>query len=333
MTSDWERHRAADRRHAPGARRACAAMRSRVEDCRHRADLARDCAASASIRPDTAGTVGCAPRSRFRSTRSDDWNCCGVVQRHRPEPSCAACRHPLLSTLRWLRGARRPEHARPWGESSFEGLCYTPLSTRGHRRTGARERLLDGRGSHARSAARRARCAGDPRASSTMTGAARGVEYLKGQRLVPRARGRRAQRRASAREVRARREVILCGGAFNTPQLLMLSGIGPAAELRSHGIPVRVDLPGVGTQPAGPLRSGDDAPHAPALAHARRRALRAWRSAVAALERSARRHVRLERRGAGVDPPLARRPGPSPTFSAWRCWRDFEGYRAGLLRV
>ena len=44
----------------------------------------------------------------------------------------------------------------------------------------------------------------------------------------------------------ASREVLLCGGALNTPQLLMLSGIGPAAHLRQHGIEVRVDLPGVG---------------------------------------------------------------------------------------
>jgi choline dehydrogenase-like flavoprotein len=44
----------------------------------------------------------------------------------------------------------------------------------------------------------------------------------------------------------ARREVILCGGAFNSPQMLMLSGIGPAAELRRHGIAVRQDMPGVG---------------------------------------------------------------------------------------
>ncbi len=46
--------------------------------------------------------------------------------------------------------------------------------------------------------------------------------------------------------MRARREVILCGGVFNSPQLLMLSGVGPRAELEKHGIPVRVDLPGVG---------------------------------------------------------------------------------------
>jgi choline dehydrogenase len=46
--------------------------------------------------------------------------------------------------------------------------------------------------------------------------------------------------------VRARREVILCGGAINSPHLLMLSGVGPAAELQSLGIPVIHDAPGVG---------------------------------------------------------------------------------------
>src|SRR5690606_27821727 len=45
---------------------------------------------------------------------------------------------------------------------------------------------------------------------------------------------------------KARKEVILAGGAFNTPQLLMLSGIGPQAELATHGIATRIDLPGVG---------------------------------------------------------------------------------------
>jgi choline dehydrogenase-like flavoprotein len=45
---------------------------------------------------------------------------------------------------------------------------------------------------------------------------------------------------------RARQEVVLCGGAINSPQLLMLSGIGPAAHLAELGIPVVRDLPGVG---------------------------------------------------------------------------------------
>lgn len=45
---------------------------------------------------------------------------------------------------------------------------------------------------------------------------------------------------------RAGREVILCGGTINSPQLLMLSGIGAPDELSAHGIPVKVPLPGVG---------------------------------------------------------------------------------------
>ncbi len=48
------------------------------------------------------------------------------------------------------------------------------------------------------------------------------------------------------RHARARREVILAGGTIGTPQLLMLSGIGPAEHLAEHGIAVVVDAPGVG---------------------------------------------------------------------------------------
>ena len=57
--------------------------------------------------------------------------------------------------------------------------------------------------------------------------------------VVFRHKGRRAT-------VSARRETILAGGAINSPQLLLLSGIGPAVQLRQHGIEVRHDLPGVG---------------------------------------------------------------------------------------
>ncbi|WP_026870448.1 choline dehydrogenase [Inquilinus limosus] len=58
-----------------------------------------------------------------------------------------------------------------------------------------------------------------------------GVEYAQGPQV---------------RVARAAREVILCGGAINSPQLLMLSGVGPADQLRRHGIAVVHDLPGVG---------------------------------------------------------------------------------------
>ena len=46
--------------------------------------------------------------------------------------------------------------------------------------------------------------------------------------------------------VGAAREIILSGGVINSPHLLMLSGIGPADHLQTHGIPVLQDLPGVG---------------------------------------------------------------------------------------
>ncbi|CAM4008241.1 GMC family oxidoreductase [Roseateles saccharophilus] len=50
----------------------------------------------------------------------------------------------------------------------------------------------------------------------------------------------------AARSLRARREVIVSAGAFGSPQLLMLSGIGPGAHLQRMGIAVQRDLPGVG---------------------------------------------------------------------------------------
>ncbi len=61
-----------------------------------------------------------------------------------------------------------------------------------------------------------------------------------------RAAGVRYEVAGSVRQVTARREVILCGGAINSPQLLKLSGVGPEAELRALGINVVHALPGVG---------------------------------------------------------------------------------------
>jgi choline dehydrogenase len=54
------------------------------------------------------------------------------------------------------------------------------------------------------------------------------------------------RRRGQEASVRAERETILSGGAFASPQLLLLSGVGPAEELRAHGIRVVADMPGVG---------------------------------------------------------------------------------------
>ncbi|AIU27737.1 GMC family oxidoreductase [Pandoraea pnomenusa] len=69
------------------------------------------------------------------------------------------------------------------------------------------------------------------------------------QRIVfdgKRATGVKLQRRGALETIRARAEVVLSAGAFNSPQLLMCSGIGPAAQLRAHGVAVLVDAPGVG---------------------------------------------------------------------------------------
>src|SRR5439155_2117788 len=57
-------------------------------------------------------------------------------------------------------------------------------------------------------------------------------------------------------EVIRSREVVLCGGTVNSPQLLLLSGIGPRAELERHGIPVVHELPGVGAHLEDHLTGG-----------------------------------------------------------------------------
>jgi len=146
----------------------------------------------------------------------------------------------LLRLVRW----QGDPNSRLWGRRCFHGVCYTPLTTQRHARHGTRERLLD----VAQRCPSMLRIELDALATRVLIdgqGNACGVEYLKGRHLY-RAHASPSAEAGERREVRARREVILAGGAFNTPQLLMLSGIGPAAHLGQHGIPVRVDLPGVG---------------------------------------------------------------------------------------
>jgi choline dehydrogenase len=123
------------------------------------------------------------------------------------------------------------------------GIRYLPLTTHRHRRTSARERVLD----VARRFPDRLKIVLNALATRVILDAgnrAAGVEYLRGERLYractnPNEAGEPASLYAS-------REVILAGGAFNTPQLLMLSGIGPREVLERYGIAVRADLQGVG---------------------------------------------------------------------------------------
>ncbi len=238
-------------------------------------------------------------------------------------------RNPLLSALHWLRGKGDP-NARPWGRGSFTGLCYTPLSTSAHRRVGARERLTQAAGRHPD----RLHIELDALATRVMfdaDGAACGVEYLKGQRMY-RAHAAPSDATGEHRAVRARREVILCGGAFNTPQLLMLSGIGAADELRAHGIEVKVDLPGVG-------RNLQDR-YEVAITHRMRRSWavlegarferddplwKSWNGSRAGMYASSGAAIAMVRRS---DPAL-----PEPDIFCMALPSRFEGYSSGFSKL
>ena len=54
------------------------------------------------------------------------------------------------------------------------------------------------------------------------------------------------RQRGQLKEAHASGEIVVCGGVYNSPQLLQLSGLGPGDLLRQHGIPVVRDMPGVG---------------------------------------------------------------------------------------
>jgi choline dehydrogenase-like flavoprotein len=146
--------------------------------------------------------------------------------------------------IRWfLRGTFDPNDWRLVRDNSI-GLRYLPLTTERHSRFGTRERVRD--------VSKRfpdlLTISLDTLATQVLLDAnhrAYGVEYRKGSRLY-RAHVTPSGGPGEHGTVYASREVILCGGAFNSPQLLMLSGIGSPDVLKAHGIPVRVPLPGVG---------------------------------------------------------------------------------------
>ena len=126
-----------------------------------------------------------------------------------------------------------------------EGLWQVPLAVRGGHRNGSRERIRDVAARlpdrlHVRTGCLATQVLLDENLSAI------GVEYIEAPHAYgadPHPAGGPLPPRQQAY---ASREVVLAGGAFNTPQLLKLSGIGPREELERLGIPVRLELPGVG---------------------------------------------------------------------------------------
>lgn len=151
----------------------------------------------------------------------------------------------------WLEGISGalpdlPQDPNDWRTPRFEGIAFAPLSTLEGRRAGTRELIYHTRDKFPQKLVVKA----SHLAAKILFDAnkrAIGVECWEGQHLY------RADPKASddnpyeVKRYYCSREVILAGGAFNSPQLLMLSGIGPAAHLQQFGIPVLVDRPGVGT--------------------------------------------------------------------------------------
>ncbi|MDD5579374.1 MAG: GMC family oxidoreductase [Methylobacter sp.] len=152
--------------------------------------------------------------------------------------------NPLQRLELFFRAKLDPNDWRNVQENAI-GLRYPPLATKNHARIGTRERLLDVHEKYPQlltieldALVTKVILDKDNRAI--------GVEYLKGAKLY-KAHQNPSTQAGELRTVHASQEIILSGGAYNTPQLLMLSGIGPKDELSKHGIEVRVDLPGVGS--------------------------------------------------------------------------------------
>jgi choline dehydrogenase len=140
------------------------------------------------------------------------------------------------------------------GRDGAEGLYQVPLSMDDYHRTGSREFILSTANAKNADGSRKYHL--DVMLNSLATKIefdtsvtpprATGVEYLSGPYLY------RASPRASdatngtVNRAQVTKEVIISAGAFNTPQLLKLSGIGPSDELAKHDIPLIADSPGVG---------------------------------------------------------------------------------------
>lgn len=129
--------------------------------------------------------------------------------------------------------------------SAFQGMTFVPVAVGGGCRNGSRERLQDVQDKHPQ----RLQIMTDSLATRILMedGCAVGVEYFTGRDLYAASPARGRGRPSGQHAIRARYEVIIAAGTFNSPQLLMLSGIGPREELERFGIEALVDAPGVGS--------------------------------------------------------------------------------------
>jgi choline dehydrogenase-like flavoprotein len=152
-------------------------------------------------------------------------------------------RNPIQQLIEGFVGKLDPNDWR-LDRLNAEGIHYAPLATHGHARNGTREFLLE----VAKQYPDRLTIELDALATKVLLDAdkrATGVTYRKGKHLY-RAFAKPSANSGTEHTVHVSREVILAGGAFNTPQLLMLSGIGPPDVLKRFDIKVEVELPGVG---------------------------------------------------------------------------------------
>lgn len=153
--------------------------------------------------------------------------------------------NPLGRLKRSIKGLLDPNDWR-LVKRSAEGIRYAPLATDGGQRTGTREYIRRVQSAFPENLSVRTNCL-VTKVLFDDNNRAIGVEYLRGENLYRASAVLDTRDDAGERhEVYVSREVILSGGAFNTPQLLKLSGVGPKEELERHGIPTRIDLPGVG---------------------------------------------------------------------------------------
>jgi len=139
-----------------------------------------------------------------------------------------------------------PKDPNNWETPQFEGICFAPLATLSGRRAGTRELINTTRAAYPQNlVVRMSNLAAKILFDSNKR--AIGVECWEGQHLYRADPNAKDSNDYEVKQYYCSREVILAGGAFNSPQLLMLSGIGPADHLKDRKIPLVADRPGVGT--------------------------------------------------------------------------------------